>query len=132
VIITNKEYQNMPDKKILVVDDEPHVIRTLTFVLSKEGYEVSSAGDGEEAIAKVRELKPNLMFLDVMMPKKNGYEVCQELKSDSSFSDIHIVMLSAKGQEADKERALNLGADEFMSKPFSPLGVIEKVKELLG
>ena len=122
----------MPDNKILVVDDEPHVIRTLTFVLSKEGYEVSSAGDGEEAMAKVLESKPNLMFLDVMMPKKNGYEVCQELKSNSSLSDIHIVMLSAKGQEADREKALNLGADEFMAKPFSPIGVVEKVKKLLG
>ena len=77
----------MPGNKIFVVDDEPHVIRTLTFVLSKEGYEVSSAVDGEEAMAKVLELKPNLMFLDVMMPKKNGYEVCQELKSNSSFKE---------------------------------------------
>ena len=122
----------MPDKKILVVDDEPHVIRTLTFVLAKEGYEVSSAGDGEEAMVKVQESKPNLMFLDVMMPKKNGYEVCQELKGSSDFSDIHIIMLSAKGQEADKEKALNLGADEFMTKPFSPGGVITRVRELLG
>ena len=122
----------MPDKKILVVDDEPHVITTLTFVLRKEGYEVSSAGDGEEAMAKVRESKPNLMFLDVMMPKKNGYEVCQELKGNSSLSDIHIVMLSAKGQEADKEKASNLGADEFMTKPFSPMEIVGKVKELLG
>lgn len=122
----------MPDKKILVVDDEPHVIRTLTFVLSKEGYEVSSAGDGEEALAKVLESKPDLMFLDVMMPKKNGYEICQELKSNPSLNDIHIVILSAKGQEADQEKALNLGADEFMAKPFSPIGVVEKVKQLLG
>src|SRR3972149_3521188 len=122
----------MPDKKILVVDDEPNVVRTLTFVLRKEGYEVSSAGDGEEAMAKVRESKPNLMFLDVMMPKKNGYEVCQELKNNSSLSDIHVVMISAKGQEADKEKALSLGADEFITKPFSPMGVIERVKELLG
>ena len=122
----------MPDKKILVVDDEPNVVRTLTFVLKKEGYEVSSAANGEEAIAKVHESKPSLMFLDVMMPKKNGYEVCQEIKSDSSFNDIHIVMLSAKGQEGDKEKALNLGANEFMTKPFSPLGVIGRVKELLG
>ena len=122
----------MPDKKILVVDDEPNVVRTLTFVLKKEGYEVSSAANGEEAIAKVYESKPSLMFLDVMMPKKNGYEVCQELKSDSSLSDIHIVMLSAKGQEADRTKALNLGADEFMTKPFSPKGVVEKVKALLG
>jgi DNA-binding response OmpR family regulator len=127
-----KETLAMPDKKILVVDDEPNVVRTLTFVLKKEGYEVSSAANGEEAIAKVHESKPSLMFLDVMMPKKNGYEVCQEIKSDSSFNDIHIVMLSAKGQEGDKEKALNLGANEFMTKPFSPLGVIGRVKELLG
>jgi DNA-binding response OmpR family regulator len=127
-----KETLAMPDKKILVVDDEPNVVRTLTFVLKKEGYEVSSAANGEEAIAKVHESKPSLMFLDVMMPKKNGYEVCQEIKSDSSFNDIHIVMLSAKGQEGDKEKALNLGANEFMTKPFSPIGVIGRVKELLG
>ena len=122
----------MPDKKILVVDDEPNVVRTLTFVLKKEGYDVSSAVNGEEAIAKVKESKPNLMFLDIMMPKKDGYEVCRELKSDLNLRDIHIVMLSAKGQEADKEMALNAGANEFMTKPFSPIGVIGRVKELLA
>ena len=122
----------MPDGKILVVDDEPHVVRTLTFVLTKEGYEVTSAGDGEEAIARINESKPNLMFLDIMMPKKNGYEVCREIKGSSSYNDIHIVMLSAKGQEADKDKALTSGADEFMSKPFSPVNVVERVRELLG
>lgn len=122
----------MPGKKILVVDDEPNVIRTLMFVLKKEGYDVFSAEDGEEAISMVRESKPDLMFLDVMMPKKNGYEVCQELKGDSGLNDIHIVILSAKGQEADKEKALTLGADEFMTKPFSPVGVVDRVKALLG
>jgi DNA-binding response OmpR family regulator len=119
-------------KKILVVDDEPNVIKSLTFVLSKEGYDVSSAVNGEEAIAKVRQSKPDLIFLDVMMPKKNGYEVCQEVKSDSGLSDIHIIMLTAKGQEADREKGLKAGADEFMTKPFSPILVIGKVKELLG
>ncbi len=122
----------MPDKKILVVDDEPNVVRTLTFVLKKEGYDVSSAVNGEEAIARVKESKPNLMFLDVMMPKKNGYEVCRELKSDLTLRDIHIVMLSAKGQEADRDKALSLGANEFMAKPFSPIGVVGRVKELLA
>ncbi len=122
----------MPDKKILVVDDEPNVVRTLTFVLKKEGYDVSSAMNGEEAIAKVKESKPSLMFLDIMMPKKDGYEVCRELKSDINLRDIHIVMLSAKGQEADKEKALSLGANEFMTKPFSPIGVVGRVKELLA
>ena len=122
----------MPDKRVLVVDDEPHVVKTLTFVLKKEGYQVFTAGNGEEAINQVHASKPDLMFLDVMMPKKNGYEVCQELKSDSNLKSIHIIMLSAKGQEADKEKALNLGADEFMTKPFSPGGVVTRVKELLG
>ncbi len=122
----------MSSKKILIVDDEQHVIRSLTFVLKKEGYDVSSAVNGEDAIARVHESKPNLMFLDVMMPKKSGYEVCQEVKSNPGLSDIHIIMLTAKGQEADRERGLNSGADEFMTKPFSPRGVVERVKELLG
>jgi len=122
----------MPDKRVLVVDDEPHVIKTLAFVLEKEGYEVLTAGNGEEAINKVHESKPDLMFLDVMMPRKNGYEVCQELKNDSKYKNIHIIMLSAKGQEADREKALNLGANEFMTKPFSPAGVVSRVRELLG
>lgn len=122
----------MSESRILVVDDEPHVVRTLTFVLEKEGFQVSSAENGEEAIARTHEQKPDLMFLDVMMPRKNGYEVCQELKSDTSYSDIYIIMLSAKGQEADKEKALDAGANEFMTKPFSPAGVVGKVKELLG
>ncbi len=122
----------MPDKRILVVDDEPHVVRTLTFVLEKEGYQVLTAGNGEDAINQVYESKPDLMFLDVMMPKKNGYEVCGELKNDSNLKNIYIIMLSAKGQEADKEKAMNLGADEFMTKPFSPAGVVSRVRELLG
>jgi len=119
-------------KKILVVDDEPHVIRSLSFVLSKEGYEVSSAENGEDGLAKIRQIKPNLVFLDVMMPKKNGYEVCQEIKKDSSMRDIHVIMLTAKGQETDREQGMEAGADEFMTKPFSPIGVLDKVRELLG
>jgi DNA-binding response OmpR family regulator len=119
-------------RKILVVDDEPNVIRSLTFVLEKEGYAVSSATNGEGAMAKIQESKPNLMFLDVMMPKKNGYEVCQEVKGDSGLSDIHIIMLTAKGQQADREKGLNAGADEFMTKPFSLMAVVDKVNEILG
>ncbi len=122
----------MSDKRILVVDDEPHVVRTLTFVLKKEGYEVVSAGNGEEALNLVHKHKPDLMFLDVMMPKKNGYEVCREIKANPAFSDIHIIMLSAKGQEADREKAESLGANEFITKPFSPAGIIDRVREILN
>ena len=121
----------MNGKRILVVDDEPHVIRSLTFVLAKEGYDVSSATNGEEAMARVRESKPALMFLDVMMPKKNGYEVCQEVKGDPGLSDIYVIMLTAKGQEADREKGLSLGADEFITKPFSPTKIVERVREIL-
>ncbi len=119
-------------RKILVVDDEPNVIRSLTFVLEKEGYDVSVATNGEEAMAKIQESKPKLMLLDVMMPKKNGYEVCKEVKGDSGLSDIHVIMLTAKGQQADREKGLNAGADEFMTKPFSLKTVVDKVKEILG
>jgi len=124
--------KNSNGKRILVVDDEPNVIRSLNFVLSREGYEVSSAGNGEDGLAKIRQLKPNLVFLDVMMPKKNGYEVCQEVKKDSSLRDVHVIMLTAKGQEADREQGMEAGADEFMTKPFSPIEVLDKVKGLLG
>lgn len=119
-------------KKILIVDDEPHVIKSLTFVLTREGYDVSSAENGEDAMIKIRQSKPSLVFLDVMMPKKNGYEVCREVKKDSGLRDICVIMLTAKGQEADREQGLNVGADEFMTKPFSPMGIVGKVKELLG
>ena len=122
----------MSEKKILVVDDEPHIIRSLTFVLKKEGYDVSSATNGEEAMAKARESKPSLMFLDVMMPKKNGYEVCQEVKSDPDLRDIYTIILTAKGQETDRQKGLSAGANEVITKPFSPVEVVQRLKELLG
>jgi DNA-binding response OmpR family regulator len=131
-VIRNNEAPPTQERKILIVDDEPHVIRSLTFVLEKEGYNVSSATNGEEAMAKVQESKPRLILLDVMMPKKNGYEVCQEVKNNSSLSDIHVIMLTAKGQEADREKGMSAGADEFMTKPFSLKAVVDKVKEILG
>ncbi len=122
---------NQNGKRVLVVDDEPHLIKSLTFVLSKEGYEIDSAMDGVEALEKIRKSKPNLVFLDVMMPKKNGYDVCREVKADPSLRDVYIIMLTAKGQAVDKAKAFESQADEFISKPFSPLGVVARVKELL-
>ena len=120
------------DKRILIVDDETNVVRSLTFVLSKEGYDVSSATEGEDAMSKIRESRPDLVFLDVMMPRKNGYEVCQEVKGDPGLNDTYIIMLTAKSQEADREKGLQVGANEFITKPFSPVKVVERVKELLG
>jgi len=119
----------MNTKKILVVDDEPHLIRSLTFILAKEGYELAVAANGEEALQKIAENKPDLIFLDIMMPKKNGYEVCEIIRRLPEFNDIYIIMLSAKGWDNDRVKAANVGANEFMSKPFSPLEVIARVRK---
>lgn len=119
-------------KKILVVDDEPFIVRSLTFVLKKQGYETVTATDGEEALAKIREERPDLVFLDVMMPKRDGYEVCRQVRASPEMGNPYIIMLTARGQEADKERGLRLGVDEFMTKPFSPSKVIERAKAVLG
>jgi DNA-binding response OmpR family regulator len=131
-LVLDKRAPTRWERKILVVDDEPNVVRSLTFVLEKEGYDVSSAANGEEALAKIQEIRPKLVFLDVMMPKKNGYEVCKEVKDNSSLSDTHIIMLTAKGQETDREKGFGAGADEFMTKPFSLMAVVDRVKRLLG
>lgn len=121
----------MSDKKILIVDDEPHVIRLLSFMLKKEGYEVATAENGELGVNRAREIKPDLMFLDVMMPKMNGHEVCRTVRADPELSDTRIVMLTASGQQADRDRGLSLGVDEFVTKPFSPRKISQLVKDIL-
>ena len=118
--------------KIMIVDDEPNIVRSLSFVLNKEGYDVSIANDGDQAMAMIRDSKPDILILDVMMPKKNGYDVCDEVKSDPDLQDIQVMMLTANGLEGDREIGLSKGADEYFTKPFSPKLVLNKVKELLG
>jgi len=104
----------------------------LTFVLNKGGFQVSVAADGEQAMTMIRDSKPSVLILDVMMPNKNGYDVCNEVKSDPVLSDIHVVMLTAKGQNVDRELGLSHGADEYISKPFSPIQILTRMKEILG
>jgi DNA-binding response OmpR family regulator len=120
----------MSSKTILVVDDEPYILRSVSFVLEREGYEVATASEGESALAKIRELHPQLVFLDIMLPKKNGYEVCAAIKEDPMLADVHVVMLSAKGQQIDRERGLLGGADAYMTKPFSPKEIVEYVQNI--
>ena len=116
---------------ILVVDDEPFILRSLTFVLRKQGFDVIEARDGEEAMIRVRNDRPFLVFLDVMMPRKNGYEVCEEIKGDPELADTHVIMLTAKGQESDRDKGLAIGANEYMTKPFSPSKITGRVREIL-
>lgn len=116
---------------ILVVDDDPYVQRSLSFVFRKEGFEVEVASNGEEALKKARELKPKIIFLDLMMPKINGFDVCRAIKSDKELYDCYVIILTAKGQEVDKERGLREGANDFITKPFSPKEIVAKVRSIL-
>ena len=117
--------------KVLVVDDEPFICRSLSFVLRRESYEVFEARDGEEAMALIRAERPDLIFLDVMMPKKNGFDVTREVKSDPDLSSIKIILLTAKGQDSDRATGKQAGADEYMTKPFSPTKLLERARFLL-
>ncbi len=118
--------------KVLVVDDEPFICRSLSFVLRKDDYEVFEARNGEEALASIRENRPDLVFLDVMMPKINGFEVTQRVKGDPETAATKIILLTAKGQDADKKTGDEVGADDYMTKPFSPTRVLERAREILG
>jgi len=119
-------------KKILIADDEVNIVISLEFLMKREGFEVVLAADGEEAITKIRDEKPDLVLLDVMMPRKTGFEVCQEVRSDPAFQDLKILMLTAKGRDTEVAKGMALGADAYMTKPFSTHELVERVKSLLG
>jgi DNA-binding response OmpR family regulator len=122
-------------KTILIVDDEPHIRILISQTLEEledEGVELLTANNGEEALEIIQEEKPNLVFLDVMMPKLNGFEVCQKVKNELNMPDIYIIMLTAKGQEFDKQKGNEVGADLYMTKPFDPDEILAKAIEVLG
>ena len=122
----------MKNRKILVVDDEPFILRSLTYVLKREGYETFTATDGEAALAVIAQEKPELIFLDVMIPKKNGFQVCQEVKNNPEFKNTRVVLLTAKGQESDRQKGKEVGADDYIAKPFSPSRIVQSVRDTLG
>lgn len=122
-------------KRVLIVDDEPHLRLLLQQSLEEledDGIELFTAQDGEEALEKIKSEKPNLVFLDVMMPKMNGFDVCNEVKNVLKIEDLYIIMLTAKGQEIDRQKSVSVGADLYLTKPFDPDEVLEKAKEVLG
>ena len=119
-------------KYVLIVDDAPNIVLSLEFLMKKEGYEVRSVSNGEEAMLAVAEKKPDLILLDVMMPRKDGYEVCQELRANPDWQNIKILMLTAKGRDVEREKGLAMGADDYVTKPFATLDLVEKVRVLLG
>jgi DNA-binding response OmpR family regulator len=117
---------------VLIADDEPNILISLEFLMKREGFTVLLARDGQEALDVLRRERPRLLLLDVMMPRKTGFEVCQEVRQDDAVRDTRILMLTAKGRETDVVKGLALGADAYMTKPFSTRDLVAKVRELLG
>ena len=119
-------------KRVLIADDEANIVASLEFLMEQAGFEVKVATDGAAALALVAGFRPDLVLLDVMMPVKNGYEVCQQLKSDPDTRSVKVILLSAKGRDVEVVKGLELGADAYVTKPFSTRELVAKVKELLG
>ena len=117
--------------RILVVDDEIYIVHILDFSLGMEGYEVVTALDGEQALEKVKECPPDLIVLDIMMPKMDGYETCRELKSNPETRDIPVILLSAKGRNVDQKVGFEVGADDYITKPFSPRKLVDRINAIL-
>jgi DNA-binding response OmpR family regulator len=117
---------------ILVVDDDPVIQKLLTVNFEMEGYRVITAGDGEDGLQRIAEVRPDIVLLDVMMPRMDGVEVVRRLKSDDSTSGIPVILLSAKAQATDISGGLDAGADDYITKPFDPLELLDKVAALVG
>ncbi|MCU7853261.1 MAG: response regulator [Candidatus Thiodiazotropha sp. (ex Monitilora ramsayi)] len=118
--------------EILVVDDEPNIVLSLEFLLKKEGYQVRTASNGEEALNVLKESKTDLVLLDVMMPRMDGYDVCQAVRADPELSSVRIIMLTARGRDIERDKGLALGADDYVTKPFATRELVDKVKSFLG
>lgn len=123
------------DKSILIVDDEPHIRmlleQSLEIFLAKDVM-IYTASNGEEALSVIKSIKPDIVYLDIMMPKMNGFEVCNEVKNILGMKNVYIVMLTAKGQEIDRLKSTEVGADTYVTKPFDPDTIVEKTEEVLG
>jgi DNA-binding response OmpR family regulator len=119
-------------KTILIVDDEAYIVTSLKYVMQSAGFEVAVAYDGEEALAKVTEKVPDLVILDLMMPKLDGFEVCKKIRENPLWKGIRIIILTAKGRDIERKKGLSLGADDYMTKPFSTRDILNRVKELLA
>lgn len=121
----------MDKPRVLIVEDEPHILLSLEVLLERAGYAAISARDGEEGLRLIRQLRPDVVLLDVMMPKRNGYEICQAVKADPELRAIPVIMLSAKGQEVEILKGLDLGATAYVTKPFGNVEVLEAIRAAL-
>ena len=121
----------MGKKKILAVDDEPNILMSIEFILEMEGYEVHTARDGEEALEIAGRVRPDLILLDINMPRKDGYEMCRVLREREDMAGTKVIMLTAKGQTLEKKKGLEVGADDYVTKPFSAEDLLEKIRAMI-
>ena len=119
-------------KKVLIADDEPNIVVSLEFLMKQKGYDVRTVGNGEDALRAVGEFGPDLILLDVMMPRMSGYDVCQKVRENPAWQEIRIVMLSAKGRDVEVTKGMAVGADAYVTKPFATRDLIAQVAQLLG
>ncbi|WP_210184673.1 response regulator [Bradyrhizobium sp. LMTR 3] len=117
---------------MLVVDDEANILLSLEFLMKKAGYEVRLARDGEEALAEIGKTRPDLVLLDVMMPKRNGFDVCEAIRANPEWRAVRVILLTAKGRDIEREKGLAVGADDYITKPFSTREVVERVTAWIG
>lgn len=122
----------MTKKTILIADDEPNIVISLEYMLQQSGYDVQVAHDGQEAIDAIKQRVPDLLLLDIMMPRLSGYDVCQKIRESEAWRDIRIIMLSAKGREVEIAKGLALGADAYVTKPFSTKELLDQIRAQLG
>lgn len=119
-------------KRILIADDEPNIVISLEFLMQRSGYQVKTVADGEQALRELTEFKPDLILLDIMLPLRNGFEVCQRIRENPEWKHTKIVMLTAKGREIEVTKGLALGADVYITKPFATKELLASVEQLLG
>ena len=119
-------------QSVLIVDDEPNIVRSLEFLMTKAGYEVRVARDGEQALNEIAKAPPDLVLLDAMIPKRDGFDVCQTIRGNPDWAGIRVIMLTAKGRDIEREKGLAMGADDYITKPFSTREVVVQVEKILG
>ncbi len=117
---------------VLIADDEPNILLSLQFLMKKTGYEVRTAKDGEEAMAEISRAAPDLVLLDVMMPKIDGFSICERIRANPEWNDVRIIMLTARGRDIEREKGLALGADDYITKPFSTKDAIARVEAVIA
>ena len=119
-------------RRILIADDEPNIVVSLEFLMKREGFEVVTATDGEAALAALAPTPPDLVLLDIMLPRMNGFEVCQRIRANPEWRNVKVLMLSAKGRDTEIAKGLALGADAYVTKPFSTKDLVAQVRQILG